>query len=308
MNNVKIMLCGSFSFLLFATAPFYAGTTAIVENELLEACRADDFTSVKEISRMPGVDVNASDEYGNTPLLIAVQRFSLDLVDELLNLQKSDGSFAVNVNQSNLDGTTPLLAACQNSDRLMVDRLVKVAGIGVNLADKDGNTPLLIAVQRRNLDLIDALLSLQKSDGSFAVNVNQSNLDGTTPLLAACQDRNFLMVDRLLKVAGIDVNLADKDGNTPLLVACRPDGMYLNFLIIAALLKNEASNKANNQGETPLELTRDTLIHAKAEFYLLGEVQASRWCNPLSAKECKYYRERDFKRAREAKEGIPFHE
>ena len=234
MNIVKITLCCSLSFLLFATVPFYAGTTVTVENELLEACRAYDLASVKEIIKMTGVDVNAGDEYGNTPLLIAAQL--------------------------------------------------------------------------RNLYLVDELLSLQKSDGSFAVNVNQSNIDGTTPLLAACQNSNGSIVDSLIKVAGIDVNLADKDGNTPLLVVCRTNYASRNLSIIDVLLENGASNRANNQGETPLELTKDTLEYGMLEFYLVGEVQASRWCSPLSAEECKYPRESDLERCREAKVGIPFHE
>lgn len=237
MNIVKNILFCSVSLLLFTTVPIYAGVTVAVENELLEACRADDLVSVKKIVKMPGVDVNEDDEHGNTPLLIAAQLQYRTLVDELLSLQKSDGSYAVNVNQSNIEGTTPLLAACQNSDY-----------------------------------------------------------------------SDYWIVDSLVKVAGIDVNLADKEGNTPLLVACRTNYSGRKHSIIEILLRNGAPNRANNQGETPLELTKDTREYGMLEFYLIGEVHASRWCSPLSAKECKYPRECDLRRSREAKVGIPFHE
>ncbi len=200
-----------------------------------------------------------------------------------------------------------LLNACKAGDLAAVQKLIKKPGVDVNKGDEYGCTPLIIASQQHDIWILKVLLSLKKSDGSFAVNVNQSNMDGITPLLAACQNGHSQTVDQLLAVPGIDVNQADNNDETPLLVACKNNRSNLNLNIIDALLKNGAVNKANKKGETPLEITKNTLIYGYLEAYLAGEVHASKWCNALSAEDCKDMKESELKR-RKAKEGIAFHE
>jgi ankyrin repeat protein len=106
---------------------------------------------------------------------------------------------------------------------------------------------LIIASQNRALEIVEELLSLKKPDGSLAVNVNQANMDGVTALLAACKRGSFFTVELLLDAQGIDVNQAD------------------------------------NNGETPLKITKGTQIHGLLEYWLVGEVHASKHCSALSA-------------------------
>lgn len=196
-----------------------------------------------------------------------------------------------------------LLNACKAGDQATVQKLIKKPGIDVNAGDEYGCTPLIIASLQRDICTLEALLSLKKSDGSFAVNVNQSNKDGITPLLAACQNIDSHMVEKLLSVAGIDVNQADYNGETPLLVACKNNRCNLSLNIIDLLLNNGAVNKANKKGETPLVITKGTLIYGLLELYLVREVHESELCTALSAEQCK-----DVKLRPTAKEGIAFHE
>jgi ankyrin repeat protein len=198
-----------------------------------------------------------------------------------------------------------LLDACKAGDLALVKKLIKEPGIDLNKGDEYGCTPLLIAAQQRDSRTLELLLSLKKSDGSFAVNVNKSNMDGVTPLLAACQKRDDRTIENLLTVPGIDVNKADNNGETPLLVVCK--NKSVDPSIVDALLKDGAVNTANKKGETPLEITKDTLLYGLLEFYLVGEVHASKFCGALSAKDCKDMREEDLRR-RKPKEGIAFHE
>lgn len=196
-----------------------------------------------------------------------------------------------------------LLNACKNYDREAVQKLIKKPGVNVNAGDEDGCTPVIIASQQHDIYMLEVLLSLKKSDGSFAVNVNQPNKDGITPLLAACQNIDNRMVEKLLAVAGIDVNQADNNGETPLLVACKNNSCNLSLNIIDRLLNNGAVNKANKKGETPLKIAKGTLVYGVLELYLLREVHASELCNALSAEQCK-----NVKLSPTAKEGIAFHE
>lgn len=200
-----------------------------------------------------------------------------------------------------------LLDACKACDLPIVQKLIKNPGIDVNKGDEHGCTPLIIASQKGPIEILEVLLSLKKPDGSLAVNVNKSNMDGTTPLLAACQKRRNHAVKKLIEVPGIDVNQADNNGDTPLLVACKNNSSNLNIDIIDILLKNGAVNKANKKGETPLEITKGTLIYGQLELYLVGEVHASESCSALSPKDCKDAKEWELKH-RKAKDGIAFHE
>jgi ankyrin repeat protein len=183
-----------------------------------------------------------------------------------------------------------LLNACKAGDLAIVQKLIKKPGIDVNKGDEYGCTPVIIASQERDIWILEVLLSLKKSDGSFAINVNQSNMDGITPLLAACQNGHYQTVEKLLAVPGIDVNQADNNGETPLLVACKNNRCNLNLNIIDALLRNGAVNKANKKGETPLEITKDTNLYGQLEFYLVGEVHESRFCSALPAEFCSALR------------------
>lgn len=84
--------------------------------------------------------------------------------------------------------------------------------------------------------------------------------------------------------------------------------MVIILILTIALLRNGAVNKANKKGETPLKINKDTLIYGYLENYLVGEVHASKWCSALSAEDCRRETERQLKEAREAREGIAFHE
>jgi len=236
-----------------------------LERELFDACRAANVEAVQEIIKKPGI----------------------------------------NINQADKDGITPLFAACKNGNLRIIKALVAAPGIDINKGDNNGDTPMIIAADYGNIEAIEILLSLKKSDGSFAVNINQSNKDGVTPLLLACQNGSSLTVEKLLTVAGIDVNKADNSGETPLLVLCK--NKFLDFGLIHDLLENGADNRANKKGETPLNITKDSRIYGQLEFYLVGEVHASKWCTGLSAKQCKEAKEQAL-RYRKAKEGIAFHE
>src|SRR5947209_7448584 len=104
MNALKIVSCISVFLVFLANFASYANTiTTTLESELLNACKAGNLATVQKLIKKPGVDVNKGDEYGCTPVMIASKQRDIWILEVLLSLKKSDGSFAVNVNQSNMD-------------------------------------------------------------------------------------------------------------------------------------------------------------------------------------------------------------
>lgn len=234
MKNLFFIACfAPATIAIYASAP-----TTTLEDELLKAGRAcfryienepGAIATLQKLIKEPGIDVNKEDEDGYTLVMRAVKEQLVLMLEGLLSLKKPDGSLAVNINQSNAKGITPLLAACESGGYESIEKLLAVPGIDVNQANNNGETPLLVACKR--------------------------SLHAISPLLT---------------VPDIDVNKADNNGNTPLLEACKNNVRgYFGIKTIDALLKKGAVNKANKQGETPLEVTKGTFAHDVLEAYLV---------------------------------------
>lgn len=113
------------------------------------------------------------------------------------------------------------------------------------------------------------------------IDVNQTDSDGTTLLLVACKRKAEWLVNKILERSDVDVNKADNNGETPLLEAVRNNGYNLNIGIIDLLLTRGALNTANNKGETPLGIAKNTQIYGMLEYHFTGQVTASKYCSSL---------------------------
>ena len=112
------------------------------------ACRSG--CSLEVIELLARCDVNRCDEAGNTPLHMACQNSSTDIV-QYLEERKCD------VNVANNKGELPLHLACQHCDRKLV-QLVSV-GCDVSRQDDAGNTPLQIALQKHHTAIVKFLIT-----------------------------------------------------------------------------------------------------------------------------------------------------
>lgn|GEM_PF-2622815 len=101
-----------------------------------------------------GADINAPDNYGNTPLHMAVERKSYQLLRWLL-----DRGAMGSINAKNRQGESPLHMAAKLDEYpfSLVKDLIK-AGADTNLQDKSGNTPLHTAALKGYNQLIRLLL------------------------------------------------------------------------------------------------------------------------------------------------------
>ncbi|MGL5028760.1 MAG: ankyrin repeat domain-containing protein [Wolbachia pipientis] len=109
-------------------------------NDLLEIAILNGHLDVVEyLVEEKGVDVNFVGENGWTPLLDAVERDNVEVVEYLIE----KGAY---VNAITEDGTTGLHIAAEHCNFDMVKCLV-INGANINVRDKNNNTPLHLATQ-----------------------------------------------------------------------------------------------------------------------------------------------------------------
>lgn len=112
------------------------------------------------------VDVNVTDKFGRTALMLAVLNKHVELVEILLDA-------GAKVNTADVDGNTPFMLSISTG----IIELVKIlldAGANVNAANKQGDTPLMWAVLG-HVKIADMLLDM-------GVNVHAVNKRGYTAL------------------------------------------------------------------------------------------------------------------------------
>ncbi len=205
---------------------------------LFSAIKNNNYDSVK-ILISQGVDVNAKNDDGLTPLMLACYTDTKGNIVKLLIDKGAD------VNTKDNDGETPLLYACANDTTGNIVKLLIDNGADVNAKDNDGDTPLMFACYKDTKGNIVKLLLDKGAD------VNVKNNDGLTPLMVACAyNKNDKIVKSLLD-HGADVNTNDNDGWTPLMYAAK----YNSNPAIYELLKLKGAdiNATNNEGKTALD-------------------------------------------------------
>ncbi|KAN0081961.1 Ankyrin repeat-containing domain protein [Elaphomyces granulatus] len=216
-----------------STTPLMAAT----ELEVVELLLAKD-----------GIDINACNTRGETPLLKATVLGQEQKIKALLarddwdpTIVSSEGDhvfpFSVRAGDvaivklvldhpSNIDpnvvsrfNNTALMEACQRGKLDVVQFLLGIEGIDVHRQDIWGCTAFCLAAQEGCSQVVKPLL--MRND----IDINHPDYGGRTPLFLACDtDHNRACpetVDLLLEQDGIDVNARETDtGYTPLAIAC----------------------------------------------------------------------------------------
>ncbi|MEQ1825797.1 MAG: ankyrin repeat domain-containing protein [Pirellula sp.] len=218
------------------------GNSKPITPELVKAIRESDAGRISELLRS-GVDVNARDALGNTPLILAATYSQPDVVALLLK-NKAD------VNAANHADATALIRAATEAEKV---QLLLAAGAKVAArTKKPGNTPLILASRRNGNSTAVRLLLDNGADP------NERNAAGISAILTAAASGDLESV-RLLLAKNVDVNAepptepyylkaVDSGMRTPLMWAA-----YRNDLpLMRLLLEHKADVNKGTQFGTPL--------------------------------------------------------
>ncbi|XP_071793630.1 fibronectin type 3 and ankyrin repeat domains 1 protein-like [Asterias amurensis] len=165
-----------------------------------------DVDRVADILESGDVWVDVPDSLGFTPLMIAVQKGNIDIIETLMR-------FGADINAVNGSGKDSLMLACF-AGILPVVKLLRSYGATYESKDKGGSMAMHWAVDGGNVALIQSMVA----DGA-SVNERDSG-SGWTPLLRCAAMGGDPNVAKVLMNAGAEVNIKDKDGKTPLMIAC----------------------------------------------------------------------------------------
>lgn len=177
--------------------------------QLRQAARRGDALEVRRLLAQ-GAPVNAQDEQGNSPLLLATAGNHVEVARSLL----LDGADP-NLRNAQQDSAY-LLAGAQG--RLEIVRMAISYGADLRSTNRYGGTALIPACERGHVETVQALIAA-------GVDINHVNRLGWTCLLEAIVlgdggPRQQAVVRELI-AAGADLNLADKEGVSPLAHARR---------------------------------------------------------------------------------------
>jgi len=208
-----------FTVLLLALIPALLIARGRSDEELLLDMTVSGETEKINKLLKTGMNLNASDDSGNTALHIAARIGASDIVSLLI-------AQGAEKNVQNNQGRTPLLIAAKNDD-LKVIELLSDAGADFSIADKEGNSPASLSFFKPVNQL-----SYLINEG----NVNSPAIDGR-PLLHISAELGLYEYLRVLLNEGADATLEDDRKLLPLDSALTSKVSYKQILCAAELIK-----------------------------------------------------------------------
>ncbi|XP_067662018.1 putative ankyrin repeat protein RF_0381 [Haliotis asinina] len=217
-------------------------TTDESGSNILHLAISDDRTEcARYIIAEDFVNINASDDEGMTPLILAAQEGSGDVF--ALLVRKGGDLTSVDA-----DGYNILLNACVGGNADIVKYLLTLKDIvnDINKRGKNSLTPAMVAARRGHKTVVDLLVK----NGADLTQVDDNN---DTILHLAC-DGNVQTLKRLLSYNAVDINTRGANGRTPLLAAAACG----NILVFDELLKKGANvSMTDNEDNNILHLAAD---------------------------------------------------
>lgn len=144
---------------------------------------------VMRMLQKPNIEIDATNDEGETPLCIAVKENNLYITELLLNA-------GADANKKDDDGQSLLHMAAKQRKLHMADALIR-KGADVNCQNKYGETPLICAV--RVQDGTKGSIDITKRLLENGADVNRTNMWGKTALFYAVTAENNRIVEVLLE-------------------------------------------------------------------------------------------------------------
>ncbi|MEA9393255.1 ankyrin repeat domain-containing protein [Acerihabitans sp. TG2] len=196
--------------------------------------------AVMLLIKHPEIDLNLSDYYGNSALMMAAAQSYIRIFDAILRQGKAD------VNAKNSHNESALSIAVKNRHFDQVLSLLKQADLDVNIVIHQGNTPLHIAAAAGDQRIIIELLKHPKIDA------NAKNHKGYSALTLAAINGHAAVIQAFQANGKANVNLIDNEEKTPLMYAV----IYGYEAAVIALLTfdNIMAGYTNSRSKTALSL------------------------------------------------------
>ncbi|KAK7093326.1 E3 ubiquitin-protein ligase MIB2-like isoform X2 [Littorina saxatilis] len=152
-----------------------------------------------------GVDVNVKDDYGDTALHVAIEKFKVESVAALVQLDNID------LHLTNKRDFSALHLACLRGNPYALQCILERDTSEVNDLHHGQNTALHTAATNDHDECIRLLVLLGGAD----VNVRDMAGANYTPLHLACIEAKFKAAEALMEM-GADLNVQESKGDTPL--------------------------------------------------------------------------------------------
>jgi ankyrin repeat protein len=170
---------------------------------LILAVREGDFYECQSLIEQ-GAYVDSRDEYGNSPLMLAVSS------PKQLKLPRMFVKAGAGVNATNVLGETALFHAARSGNNGAVRLLVK-SGADPNVVNRSGETALIVAAEKGHAGIVQVLLK-------HGADPDARNHKGVTALMKAAEQGNDDIVQALVD-SDADVNTCDRNRETALMIA-----------------------------------------------------------------------------------------
>lgn len=203
-----------------------------------------------------GVSINAEDNDGNTPLINAAGRNSLEVVTFLAENSK-------NINHSNKEGQTALTKSIANKTEVLDFLLSKNASI--NTKDKKGNNLAFYLIKSINPRSQSTFAEKLKFLSDKGIDLKAEQEGGKNLWHLATSLNNASVLKELVNYQ-IPINKKDVEGNTPLHLAAMN---AKNSKILEFLIANGADKKATTSfDETVYDLALENELLQKNKVSL----------------------------------------
>ena len=198
--------------------------------DLFRDVKKGNFSRLKK-DLSEGGKVDGRDEFGQTPLMVAVGFGRLEMEKFLIRS-------GADVNARNKFGRTPLMVATRMGHRSIAVLLIK-SGADIRAKDDQGETSLMIAAGSGQLGMAKLLLRL-------GARIDERDRRGQTPLMVAIRHTHPRMVDFLIK-SKADVNARNNQGVTPLMLSAITGSLHeTRSLVLAGGRIEDRDHKGRN--------------------------------------------------------------
>jgi len=195
-----------------------------------------------------GVDLDAIDDLGRTPLHIAVETGASDIASLLI-------SQGAKKNVQDNRGRTPLLIAV-NDENLDAIQLLSDAGADFSIADEGGDSPASLSLLKP-ASLLRYLVNER--------NVNNPAIDGR-PLLHVCAELGLYDHLRVLLDKNADTTLRDSQELSALDLALTPEVRYRQILCATALISAGSPPPRDEDWLYIFDPTGTNNLHVRSEY------------------------------------------